>query len=299
MLAIFAITAAVIPPAFGQAVSPVQRVAPRVSVKLPVQVTRMQNIKPGFINNLAGLRMVAITNSQGIHLRSAPMKKFLASQTGPKRNQVSTTAFEDPEATEYGIRPVAYSVPIALPMSVETLDGLELRYVVAPRIESTAGGMKFADGNFFLTATRSVNLELPGANVELQKGAVIKVSCSAEGGRIINVLDQNRDSVVVRICQKVIALRPGEECHYSKSPEFCAKVPHDGCGRREAKNNSCCDWSITTNEVAIAALFKHDPIGRQIYRSDAPSDVRIKKDALKMAAALANWTKNKKPYSWN
>lgn len=269
--------------------------------KLAPRQVRIQNIKPGFINNLAAARMVAITNGQGAHARSGPMRKMLATMTGPKKTQIATTADAISEAEEFGILPVAYIVPTAPRMVTVNYDDADVRYVHEPQISrnQATSALDVSTGEFILNAKRDMQLDLPGATVRLKEGTVVKVACSEEGGRIINALDKKRDAVVIHVCKKTFTLAPGQECRFSLSSDFVKQVPHDGCGRRADKDNSCCTWSIRTSEVGVAALLKHDAIGRQIYLSNEPSDVKVKNGMLRMAASLANWYKVKSPFSWN
>jgi hypothetical protein len=165
-------------------------------------------------------------------------------------------------------------------------------------LEHTSDGLRVMEGEFLLCVDKPVRLEIPGAVVHLGPDTVVKVSCSTNGGRLINIRDSKPDSVVMRVCKKTLSLPPGQECTFSEKEEFVAQKCCDGFGRRAAQDTSCCTFAIKTNEVGIAALLKHDPIGRHVYQSKTSADRKLKSDILKMAAALAIASKSQAPYGW-
>jgi hypothetical protein len=283
-------------PAFSQ-------VRPQPSLKLSpaiqARLTRTANTKPGFINNLAAARSAAITTGQAAQFKNAPMRKFLSSLTGDKRGHTETIATADEAAEEFGIQPVSYLVPSAMAqMKFVALEGAGVRYVREPQIEQVGSNINIAAGDLFLTANRPLTIDLPYGRVMLKKDTTVNVQVDRQGGRVINVSDHQRDSVVLKVCRRTIALMPGKECTFSKSPDYVGAKHHDGCGRRAIKVDRCCTYSFKTNEVSIAALLKHHPIGYQLYRSTNESDLKLRGEMLKTAAALAFWTKSKTPYIW-
>jgi hypothetical protein len=93
-------------------------------------------------------------------------------------------------------------------------------------------------------------------------------------------------------------LDPGQECTFSERKDFVEDKCCDGFGRRATQNDNCCTYAIKTSEVGIAAMLKHDAIGRHIYHGKLPADRKLRADILKMAAALAIASKSKEPYRW-
>jgi hypothetical protein len=116
---------------------------------------------------------------------------------------------------------------------------------------------------------------------------------------VINIVDDGPDSVHLRVCRRHLIVRPGQEVRYSIDKELAAQHVHDGCGRRNEMDQSCCTYAIKVDDISIAALLKHDPIGRQVYASSVREDKLLAHRITKLAAALAFWTKAKNPYTWD
>jgi hypothetical protein len=272
----------------------------KLSPAVQASLTKTGNIKPGAITHLAAIRNVVMSSGQAAHLKSGAMKKFLTSLTGDRRPRAGVIAAAEEAADEFGIQHVSYTVPGATGvMRLKNLQNAELRCLREPKFQEMGNRIVVTDGDFFLTANHDLVLELPYGAMTIKKNTTVDVYCDDQGGRVINVSDNARDSVILKVCKKTIALMPGKECTFSLSKDYVMAKHHDGCGRRAVREDACCRYSFKVNEISIAALLKHDPIGRQVYHSTREQDIHLKKQMLKTAAALAFWTKSKTPYSWD
>jgi len=270
--------------------------APAAAPK-PVNISNLIVRKnPPFINNLVSCRLAFFTANQGNQLKAGTMKKFLAGLCGPKHLEALTY---DPES-DFGIEPVSYAPTAVLPpLSDEDLANAHCMFVCEPKMAMTEKGIALESGTEIIEANKAMTVELPEGRVELEKGAVVKISALNGVYRIVNIVDDGRDSVRIHVCKRHLSLAPGQEARYSINKDLVTQHLHDGCGRRAEKDQSCCTYAIKVNEVSVAAILKHDPIGRQLYLSHDPEDKALANRIVKTAAALALWTKAKTPYSWN
>lgn len=242
---------------------------------------------PPATNNIAASRNMAVCVGHGLHIKNKAMSKFVAGLTGPAT--IDTT---------FGIAPVSFLPSRSLPLLSREVSAARCLFVSEPEISCEDDSVVLQSGSAIIDARRPMTLLLPEARIELKKGAVIKVYARSGFYEVINLVDDGRDSVSLHVCKRHLSLGPGQEARFSVSPDAVSRHIKDGCGRRTEKDQSCCTYSIKVNEVSTAGLLKHDPIGRQIYRSSSGADRRLVERILKTAAALAFWTKAKTPYSW-
>lgn len=242
---------------------------------------------PPATNNIVSSRNIAVCIGHGAHIKNKAMAKFVGGLTGPA---IDTT---------FGIAPVSFLPSRSLPpLLSQDVGAARCLFVSEPEITGAGDSVLFESGSAIIDARQSITLRLPEARIELKKGAVIKVYARSGFYEVINLVDDGRDSVRLHICKRHLSLGPGQEARFSVCAETVNRCAKDGCGRRTEKDQSCCTYAIKVNEVSTAGLLKHDPIGRQVYRSTNSADRRLTERILKTAAALAFWTKAKTPYSW-
>jgi hypothetical protein len=259
------------------------------------QIVKLMNVKPGATNTLAAVRQLSLTNNGGALIRSRAINKIFGSMTGPKHAEL---VGYDP-CSDFGIQPVALTPRISAPPLVAVeLNDARVRYVNEPDLAMTPKGISLRHGTAIVEALNNLSIELPEGRVDLKGGTVVKVSALNGTYRVVNIVDSTHDAVTVHVCRRHFVLRPGEEARYSIDKDLVAARIHDGCGRRNERDNSCCTYSIKVDEISVAALLKHDPIGQQIYLSQSNNDKALRNRVMKAAAAIAFWSKARTPYSW-
>lgn len=236
---------------------------------------------------LIGCRRVSLPTERLNKVREAIAKAADSEESTEENAKASTNAHIQP--VSFGEVPLQTTAPklnhqMMISSKTTTLCA-EAGTLVDRQSEQSVQLIK---GTLLGRSTTPFNIKAFGAQVQIAKGAIALVRVQDHFVKVVNLTDLAKDTVSVRVGDKVTTLLPGREMILSDCAPSLTHVfdVHD-IGHRTIITQQLNEqiWT-TTSEIALADELVHQPLMRWLHVQHMKQDDQIINSVVKTAAVL-------------